>query len=76
MNDHDRDDVVDNKSPEPGYVSAPDDLIELRSPSSREQLRKQLMAEVEEFLARGGKIQQVEPVAQAEARQAAAGRGD
>jgi len=41
--------------------AAKDDGADDRSISSRERLRGQLSTDVEEFLARGGKIEQVEP---------------
>lgn len=73
MNDHDHDDVIDDKRQEAAFTPRVDDLNEGRSPSSREQLRRQLMAEVEAFLARGGQIQQLEPMAQSEAKPASHG---
>lgn len=38
-----------------------EERLEDHTVDSRRKLREQLQAEVEEFLARGGKIQQVEP---------------
>lgn len=61
MND-DRDDVIDDTTTERSFVAVAEESPERRSPSSRDQLRKQIMDEVNAFLASGGQIQQVEPL--------------
>lgn len=43
------------------FSAAKDDAADDRSVSSRERLRGQLYADVEEFLSRGGKIEKVDP---------------
>lgn len=61
MNDDNRDDVIDDAIEQP-FMVASEDPAELRTPSSKDELRKQLMDEVNAFLAKGGQIQQVEPM--------------
>lgn len=66
--EEDEPEVVDSDNIEPEADAAParEETVELRSKESRSKLRDQMEADIEAFLRRGGRIEQVEPTATAQ----------
>ena len=60
MDDTDTGGQTESLAPQPGFTPSHLELAEMLSVTSRKSTRDSLQADIEAFLARGGKIQQVE----------------